>query len=332
MLMLLCPGTLLAAEQKKTSSIEVNVLNYVRASTAAKFDGLLARAGGINRWSHGRKPVPIDKQRISRMNRDTLYSSVVVNISQGASLILPDSGSRYMSATVVDQDHYINKIFHGAGEHKLSMADFNTPYVLLTVRTLVNPSDPDDIIRAIALQDALVIKSTSDEAYHHPSYDQESYQTTHKSLQQLAKSLPDARRTYGSKQQVDKVRHLLGSAYGWGGLPETETVYINVQPQLPVAQYSLTVKDVPVDGFWSISVYNKQGFFEQNPYDAYSLNNLTAKANPDGSYTLNFGTDPSKMNFLPITPGWNYVVRLYRPGKEITDGSWRFPEVTASMP
>jgi hypothetical protein len=25
-------------------------------------------------------------------------------------------------------------------------------------------------------------------------------------------------------------------------------------------------------------------------------------------------------------PGWNYVVRMYRPQKEILDGTWKFPE------
>ena len=29
--------------------------------------------------------------------------------------------------------------------------------------------------------------------------------------------------------------------------------------------YTLTLRDVPVDGFWSISVYNDKGFFEKNP-------------------------------------------------------------------
>ena len=41
--------------------------------------------------------------------------------------------------------------------------------------------------------------------------------------------------------------------------------------------YKLDVKDVPVDGFWSISVYNAKGYFEPNPQNAYTLNNITAK-------------------------------------------------------
>ena len=46
---------------------------------------------------------------------------------------------------------------------------------------------------------------------------------------------------------------------------------------------------MPVDGFWSISVYNAKGYFEKNDLNAYSLNNLTAKPNADGSFTVQFG-------------------------------------------
>jgi hypothetical protein len=84
---------------------------------------------------------------------------------------------------------------------------------------------------------------------------------------------------------------------------------------------------VPVDGFWSISLYNAKGFFQKNVFDAYSLNNLTAKANQDGSVTVQFGgCQKNTANCLPIVSGWNYTVRLYRPRKEIIDGSWKFPE------
>ena len=60
---------------------------------------------------------------------------------------------------------------------------------------------------------------------------------------------------------------------------------------------------------------------------AYAVNNFTAKANEDGSYTVQFGGDPNKAkNYLAITPGWNYSMRLYRPRKEVINGTWRFPE------
>jgi hypothetical protein len=83
----------------------------------------------------------------------------------------------------------------------------------------------------------------------------------------------------------------------------------------------------PVNAFWSISVYNDKGYFEPNPQNAYTLNNLTAKADADGSISIQFGGCDSKVeNYLPTPPGWNYLVRLYRPRPEILDGSWTFPE------
>ena len=61
-------------------------------------------------------------------------------------------------------------------------------------------------------------------------------------------------------------------------------------PGLPVGEYELTVgADVPVDGFWSISVYNADGYFEPNEQGVYSVNNITAARNDDGSVTVRFG-------------------------------------------
>ena len=308
-------------------SIKVNVLNYVKAKSALHFSNVVKRSGGVNKWSHGRQPTPLDKQRVSRMNRDTLYSSMLVDISKGASFSLPDSGDRYMSATVINEEHYINHIYHGAGEYQLNVDEFDSPFVLLTVRILVNASDPGDIKKANALQDRLWLKSASNKLYTPPNYDQESLKATSKPLSQLAGGLADVVHTYGRKENVDKVRHMLASAYGWGGLPESEVIYLNVQPNLPMGDFSLTVRNVPVDGFWSLSVYNKEGFFEKNEYEAYSVNNLTAEKSPDGSVTINFGGSPQARNFLPITEGWNYVVRMYRPRLDIVEGRWTFPQL-----
>ena len=48
--------------------------------------------------------------------------------------------------------------------------------------------------------------------------------------------------------------------------------------QKEVRQHRLTVGQVPVDGFWSISLYNAEGYFQNNDRHAYSLNNLTARS------------------------------------------------------
>ena len=93
--------------------IVVNVDNFDRAQTDYEFDGILKLAGGINQLHHNRTPTPIDKQNVIRMNRDTLYSLGVVDISKGATVTMPDAGKRYMSLMVINNDGYVNEVFYG---------------------------------------------------------------------------------------------------------------------------------------------------------------------------------------------------------------------------
>jgi hypothetical protein len=84
---------------------------------------------------------------------------------------------------------------------------------------------------------------------------------------------------------------------------------------------------VPVDGFWSITVYDAGGRFQKNEYDAYSVNNLTAMKSADGSVAVQFGGCDGKIpNCLPTVPGWNYMVRFYRPRAKILNGAWTLPQ------
>ena len=138
---------------------------------------------------------------------------------------------------------------------------------------------------------------------------------------------------FGPKDKVDPVRHLIGSAVAWGGNPEEDALYLNVTPAHNDGKtiYKLNVKDVPVAGFWSISVYDDKGHFVANPQNAYSLNNLIAKPAGDGSFAIQFGgCDGVIVNCLPVPAGWNYLVRLYRPKPEILNGAWTFPEPQAA--
>lgn len=311
-------------------SIHVNVDNFARAETDRMFHDLSAVAGGVNRWSHVRTPTPVEAQPVIRMNRDTLYSMAVVDLREPATVSLPDAGERYLSLMVVNQDHYVTLVAHGAGDVALRPEDHGTDYVCCVVRTLVDPADADDVAAVNALQDQFGLQGGSSVAFELPDYDADSLDATRAPLLQLAGGVGGYDRTFGRADQVDPVRHLLGTAAGWGGLPETEAFYVNVDPQLPVGEYDVHVGDVPVDAFWSISMYNHDGYFEANELGAYNMNSLTAAKNDDGTVTVRFGTDPSRgANYLPITEGWNYIVRLYRPHAEVLDGSWTFPAAVA---
>ena len=323
---LTCVFALVQLTAMAEDAVVVNVDNFNRAQTDFEFEGILKMSGGINKLHHNRTPTPVDKQNVIRMNRDTLYSLGIINISKGATITLPDGGKRYMSLMVINNDGYVNEVFYGGGAYKLTMDKFQTPFVGVVIRTLANPEDAADLATAHKLQDKIQIETGSQGSFVPPKYDKASYQATLEPILGLAKGLKRYIHTFGSKAEVDPVHFLIGSASAWGGLPDKAAVYINVQPNLPVGEYELTVKDVPVQGFWSISLYNEKGYFQQNDLHAYSLNNLTAKPNSDGSYTLRFGgCTAGSVNCLPIMDGWNYSVRMYEPSKEIVDGKWVFP-------
>jgi hypothetical protein len=187
-----------------------------------------------------------------------------------------------------------------------------------------------DLKKVHALQDAVKVSQKGPGTFEIPNWDPVSYKRVKEALLVLYATVPDQNRMFGTKEQVDPVRRLIGSAGGWGGNPDTEAKYLNVNPSRNDGKtvYKLAVKGkVPVDGFWSITVYDAEDRFQKNEFDAYSVNNLTAKKSADGSVAVQFGSCDGKIpNCLPTTPGWNYMVRFYRPRAEILNGAWTLPQ------
>jgi hypothetical protein len=307
----------------------VGVENFVRAESDL-YLGKMVKDGSLGRFVHSREPVAIDKQNVVRMNRDTLYSSAVFDLDAGpVTITLPDAGKRFMSMQVVSQDHYVPSVFYGAGKHTLTKDNVGTRYVFVAVRTLVDPVDPKDVQLVHILQDAIKLDQKSAGRFEAPNWDPASQKKVRDALEVLGSTIPNYNKAFGTKKDVDPIQHLMGTATGWGGNPAKDATYLSgsVPKNDGAAIYRLNVGNVPVDSFWSVSVYNAQGYFEKNAYDAYSLNNLTAKKSADGTIAIQFGGCDGKIaNCLPTVPGWNYTVRLYRPRAEILNGKWAFPQ------
>jgi hypothetical protein len=215
----------------------------------------------------------------------------------------------------------------------LTRDKIGTRYVQVAFRTFVDPGNPEDLKAANAIQDKIIARQSSLGSFEIPDWDDASRETVSKGLKLRGSTLTDSKRMFGDIGDVDVVRHLIGTAGGFGGNPERDAIYLNVFPEKNDGKtpYVLTAKDVPVDGFWSVSVYNAEGYFEKNEANAYSFNNVTAKKDADGGITINFGGDPKQSNYIAITKGWNYTVRLYRPRKEIIDGKWAFPQAQVAI-
>jgi hypothetical protein len=236
-----------------------------------------------------------------------------------------------MSLQVIDEDHYTPVVIYQKGAHEFTQDQIGTRYVLFLVRTFVDPDEAADLVRVHALQDAITIDQDSDASFELPNWNTEQATRLRDAFNNLATANGglDSGRMFGPKDNVDPVQHLIGTAAGWGGNPASDAYYVGVTPEKNDGKtvYRLKVGDVPVDGFWSISLYNAQGYFQKNDLDRYSLNNVTAEKAEDGSVDVQFGACSAEMpNCLPVSPGRNYMVRLYQPRPEILDGRWAFPE------
>ena len=251
-------------------------------------------------------------------------------------ITLPDAGKRFMSLQVISEDQYAPMVVYGAGDahlhqgqgrHALRACRPSAPWSIPPTRRTCK--------QVHALQDAIKVEQRAPGKFEVPNWDQASQKKVRDALLVLGTTLPalqaapSAQGRGRSGAAPDRHRD------GLGRQSRKDATYLNVTPAKNdgTTVYRLNVKDVPVDGFWSISLYNAEGYFEKNPYDAYSLNNITAKKSADGSVAIQFGGCDGKIpNCLPIMTGWNYTVRLYRPRAEILNGKWKFPEAAAGAP
>ena len=321
-------GVPIGAQVGASKPIPVTPDNFARAETDMYFAQFASR-GGFGKFNHGRE-LPLGEDTGVRPNRDTLYSIAVFDLDAApVTITLPDAGERFMTMMVVDQDHYVSRVVYGKGTHTLDRKTIGTRYVFAAIRILVDPADPQDVKKAHALQDAVAVSQKSSGRLETPNWDVASQKKVRDALLVLNETLPDLRRAGGRRGEVDPVRHLIATASAWGLNPEQDAIYLNVTPARNdgATVYRLDVKDVPVDGFWSVIVYDQRGLILKNSLNAYNVNTITAKKGADGSVAIQFGGCDGKIpNCLPIMRGWNYMVRLYRPRAEILNGRWTFPE------
>jgi hypothetical protein len=318
-------------EATSQGPIPVTVYDYARAETDLQFKGYAERFNAFGKFAHGRQHYPVDNQVTHSGNRDTIYSFGVFDLTTPLTVTLPDSGDRYMSLMVLNEDHEVFPGLYAPGTWTFTQDDIGTRYIMIGIRTFANPNDPADMKAAHALQDAVEVEQAEPGELNVPDWSEEDVKRLRKAGNVLGSSVKDSSGFFGTNKDRDRLENIMGVAVGWGGMQRQDALYIPVKVENNDGKtpYVLNVPaEVPVDGFWSITVYNADRFMVKNEYDSYSLNNVTAAHNEDGTITIRFGGDPSQPNFLYIMDGWQYLVRMYRPGKEILDGEWEFPGPT----
>lgn len=330
-IMLLATTLVLASVAIAAEAELVTVENFERAETDRTMRDYV-NLGGFGKFHHIRNPVPIDEQAVVRMQVDTLYSFGVFDLTTPVTITLPDTGERFMSALIINQDHSMLPIQYAPATFTLTQEMVGTRYVIIPLRVFMDATDKDDIAKANALQDQVKVSQADVGSFDVPEWDMESLLRVRDALAVLASTVTDTREFFGDRSQLDPLKFKMGTAAGWGGNPKEGAVYFSNAPAMNDGKtpYSVTVKDVPMKekGFWSITVYGEDNYLKPNDLNRVALNNVTAERNADGSITINAGgCDDGRINCIPITEGWNYVARVYRPMPEVISGEWVFPEM-----
>jgi hypothetical protein len=319
-----CGSTTTGSNQASVDSGSTPVIvtkeNYATVETSRQFEIQIAKAGGINKLNLWDGVAKIDNQPIIRLNQDTVYSMGVVNVSEGATVTLPETGDRFISVQYVDENHYVYAAKYGAGTYDIPQnTDFM--YVLVRIGSESGNSDEDAVIADIQKQIKIDAKSTK--AFTPVNYDKASLTATHKYLlSEFQTGKYDPTTFFNVKGIVNEEARQVGSAIGWGGGQMVDNIWSMRPDSTDFSCQSTTFEDPKNEGgFWSITVYNKDGFL----FAPTNMNSYKATPNVDGTYTVRFGCD-GQANNIEIkneTGKWNAIMRAYRPSELVQSGQWK---------
>ena len=300
-----------------------------------------------------------------RVNRDTLYGLGVFDLNCPVTVTLPPNEGRYLALLAIDNENYPIAVLHSTatksasitisyskadkkkcpkhsnedsrekGQPKPIKIKCDTRYVSTFFRVFIDPNDPADIAEANRLQDAIKATQASIGEWTYPNWNLTSLVQVRNTIAALVPFLEPNTRVNGYKNTVSEIDHLIATAAGWGGNPPEEAVYSLVAPpaltDLNQVYYIdiASPSSIPIDptGFWSVSVYNANGFFQYNAAASYSVNSVTAQTESNGSIRIYFSNTrgADMKNWLYIFPGWQYIIRLYLPQAPILNNTWTFP-------
>ena len=229
----------------------------------------------------------------------------------------------------MDNDHYCPFVIYTSGTHELPK---DTRYLGVGVRIqVINPKDAGEINLVNKLQDQFIIKANSGDPLPKFKWDLQSLRGLTSRYEKDAAQYSSYKGMMGPRGKVDeKTRHLAAAA-AWGLFPELDATYLNYSGgQNPKVCHRATYQVPENKSFWSITVYGNDGYMKS---DNNIVNSSNVRLKADGTFTVYFGSKEAcgdVPNRLDVSEGWNFLMRVYRPGPSVLDGSYKLPDAVAS--
>ena len=284
---------------------------------------------GVNNFIHKRDLTTTDNQPVVRMNRDTYYSMIVVDVSKGATITMPEiPKGKYMSIQSVTEDHRIQRMIYGSGTYDLKTHIGTHIYLIVRLDGTFTEEEAKEI------QNKMHINAKSNEVFETSPINKESFTEVENALKAKLPSIVNRDGIYGmkgmftdpsdqsSKDFTDE-KYQVGAAVGWGGAQMIDNIYETSGNYSTDNCYQLTFEDPKNIAFWSVTVYDKNGFMFK---DLANYSSNTSQANEDGTYTISFGCGNDAPNNLEIdnpTDTFNITVRHYQPSKRVVNDGYR---------
>jgi hypothetical protein len=291
---------------EKSSPIIVTQENFPTAYSNLRMGAIVELAGGVNKFIE--MPTPSsnpEEQLVVRMNRDTYYSSAVMDVSEDAFITIPET-ERYVSIQIVDENHETQPMIYGPGKHKITA---KTEHVFVIVRAL-----EDDARRN------LLIEAKSKKPFIMKDWDMESFKKLEEEGNATFVKGYDQSKAFGSKETGQTTyMNFIGAAGGWGGAMVVDNIYQSSGYLDIEGCYEMTFPDPMDKYFWSATVYNANGYMFNDVANISS--EMDPVINEDGTITVRFGCDDMPNN-ISIREGnttgkFNVTMRHYGPSDEV---------------
>jgi len=321
------PYVTLAKEVQSTTQNGVVVTNenFINADSARAYIKELSQTGGkVNVIRPVRELTNTDNQDVIRMNSDTLYTRIILDVKGGATITTkPYEG--FQNILVLDPNHSEIKTLMGAGTVKVNesmLTEGHHVYVIIRTGLLRDLSKKEMFSAAHKAQDNISITYKSSEPFVPAvKYDFATLDTIkYKILEDFATHPKKdvVKKGFGTVKSRDPELARVVIAIGWGGLSGTNAVYSAFSGK--GERQSVTVEKPNLNyakkGFFSFTIYNADGYIATMNY---AINSDDMIPNKDGSYTINFLASGEPVNGLknvvrtPRGKMWTGVFRAYYP-------------------